>query len=268
MNKPLVFLSHISEEAELANLIKERIERDYLGMVRVFVSSDQASITVGGRWMTDVSAALLDARILLVLCSRRSVGQPWINSESGAGWIKEIPVVPICHTGLKAADLPIPLNLLRGIIASDMADWRRVYSLLAEQLGSHAPEPSDFEEFLNQIREFEQSYTELLAGEDSKLARLRYRAGYYLASMVREALHAATRLHGFNWWLQADDPERFFLHSTRLSDNVSFAPSVNVEIDWPAGSTGDYAQKLADKLIERLLEHVQGKDQARSPDVN
>ena len=40
MPKPKLFVSHVSEEAPLAGILKEHISRDFLGLLDVFVSSD------------------------------------------------------------------------------------------------------------------------------------------------------------------------------------------------------------------------------------
>jgi hypothetical protein len=157
MNKPKVFISHISEETRLAQLIKMQVSTDFLGMLDVFVSSDQVSISVGSKWLAEVDEALKDAQIELVLCSRHSVNRPWINFEAGAGWVKGIPIVPICHTGMRPVDLPIPLNMLQGITASEEAGWQKVYHLLASKLGSAVPN-ANFSNLLNDIRTFEQDY--------------------------------------------------------------------------------------------------------------
>jgi hypothetical protein len=39
------FLSHISEEAGAASVLKNALDRDFLGMLKVFVSSDTESIS-------------------------------------------------------------------------------------------------------------------------------------------------------------------------------------------------------------------------------
>ncbi len=157
MNKPKVFISHISEEGRIAQLIKSQVSADFLGMIDVFVSSDQVSISVGSKWLDEVDEALKDAQIELVLCSKHSVSRPWINFEAGAGWVKGIPIVPICHTGMRPVDLPIPLNMLQGIEASDPAGWQRVYNLLASKLGSAIPN-ADFNGLISDVRTFEQDY--------------------------------------------------------------------------------------------------------------
>lgn len=47
MDKKIVFISHITEEKELAVKTKELIEESFLGMIEVFVSSDEHSISLG-----------------------------------------------------------------------------------------------------------------------------------------------------------------------------------------------------------------------------
>lgn len=157
MDKPYVFVSHISQEAKLAELLKTQISHDFLGMIDVFVSSDSTSITVGSKWLNDIDAALKNAKVELIICSEDSVSRPWINFEAGAGWVKGIPIVPICHTGLRPVDLPIPLNMLQGIQASDSAGLQRVYELLAKQLGCAVPNQA-FADFIQSVKGFEREY--------------------------------------------------------------------------------------------------------------
>ena len=124
MDKPKVFISHITEERQLAELIKTQVQKDFLGLLDVFVSSDSISIAVGSKWLNEIrTEALQAAQVELILCSHDSVRRPWVNFEAGAGWVKGIPVVPVCHTGLRPVDLPIPLNMLQSIEASDKAGW-------------------------------------------------------------------------------------------------------------------------------------------------
>ena len=55
MDKPIVFISHITEEAELALKLKELIESSFLEMIEVFVSSDETSISAGSRWLDNIT---------------------------------------------------------------------------------------------------------------------------------------------------------------------------------------------------------------------
>jgi hypothetical protein len=47
MPKPLVFISHITEEKDIAGALKVLVESAFLGMIEVFVSSDPTSIRLG-----------------------------------------------------------------------------------------------------------------------------------------------------------------------------------------------------------------------------
>lgn len=157
MDKPIVFISHITQEVSLAELLKERISQDFLGMIDVFVSSDDNSILLGSKWLDNIGTALQTAKVEIVICSHDSIMKPWINFEAGAGWVKGIPIVPICHSGLRPVELPIPLNMLQGITANDQSGLKKLYSLLAAQLGASVPSQS-FDEFIEAVKKFEQQY--------------------------------------------------------------------------------------------------------------
>jgi TIR domain len=85
--KPTIFVSHINDEAEVAIWIKKSISELLLGGVQFFVSSDGTAIIGGDRWLTKIEEGLRDARVVLVLCSSRSVLRPWVNFEAGGAWI-------------------------------------------------------------------------------------------------------------------------------------------------------------------------------------
>jgi len=97
------------------------------------------------------------AQIELILCSKDSVKRPWINFEAGAGWIKGIPVVPICHTGIRPVDLPIPLNMLQAIEATDENGLKKVYTLLSKNLDSSTPNVN-FTKIIKEVKDFERDY--------------------------------------------------------------------------------------------------------------
>lgn len=157
MNKPEVFISHITEETKLAQIFKNYILEDFLGLVNVFVSSDGKSISVGGKWLNEIDAALQKAQIELILSSVDSIKRPWINFEAGAGWVKGIPVIPVCHTGMRPVDLPIPLNMLNAIQATDKKGLEQIYGVLSKQLGSTIPNV-DFTNMIQEVNNFEYEY--------------------------------------------------------------------------------------------------------------
>lgn len=110
-----VFISHISEEAEVAIVLKEWIESTFLGEYEVFVSSDSESIPAGTKWLEEMTKAITTSKIILLLCSPESIYRPWINFEAGCGWAQNKPVIPICYGGLTKGNLPPPINALQAL---------------------------------------------------------------------------------------------------------------------------------------------------------
>src|SRR5215472_602501 len=135
-SKPIIFISHISEEAKLAAILKAHVEADFIDTVRVYVSSDTESISAGENWLTSIDVALSDACIELILCSKASIKRPWVNFEAGAGWMRHIPVVPVCHTKFPPEDLPMPFRVLEAVEANQERGLQRIYRSIAERLES------------------------------------------------------------------------------------------------------------------------------------
>jgi len=158
MRKSLVFISHINAEKEIAIKFKELIEEHFLGLIDVFVSSDGKSIKMGKKWMSDISNALQGCVIEIMISSPISIQRPWINFEAGAGWVRNIPVIPLCHSGMTPSKLPIPLNLLQATKATDATGLQNIFSELANAIGAKTPEV-DLGEFIGIVGKFERQYT-------------------------------------------------------------------------------------------------------------
>lgn len=144
------FISHVSEEASVALELKEDLNRDFLGLLNIFVSSDIESIAAGDNWLNAVEEALRESAVLLMLCSPVSIRRPWINFEAGAAWALRIPIVPICHADLTPHDLPMPLSLRQGISIGDADALRRLYARLSDVLSCEVPE-TQFEDMAGRL---------------------------------------------------------------------------------------------------------------------
>jgi len=156
VGKPKIFVSHTSREAALALIFKSHLSQDFLGLVEIFVSSDLESISAGEDWLKSIKTALSESSILMVLCSRGSLSRAWVNFEVGAAWIKELPIIPICHSGLTLSELPVPFSTLQGIEANSVTGLKRLYAGVAKKLGSQIPN-KDFSAFTDEIVQFEKS---------------------------------------------------------------------------------------------------------------
>jgi hypothetical protein len=118
------------------------------------VSSDQTTIRAGSKWLDEVDKALKGADVLIVLASAESVGRPWVNFEAGAVWLRGIPVIPVCHSGMTPERLPVPLSMLQSVDAGDPAGLRKVYDAVAAQLKLSTP-PSDFKALAAELKALE-----------------------------------------------------------------------------------------------------------------
>ena len=157
MVKKNVFISHITEEKEIAQELKKLVESSFLGMIEVFVSSDGASIRRGQRWLEGITNALKKCDVEIILASPESVKRPWVNFEAGAGWIREIPVIPICHSGMTPSKLPPPLGTLQASVATDENELKLIFPVLADAIGCNLPPHTDFSSFINVVRTFEKT---------------------------------------------------------------------------------------------------------------
>jgi hypothetical protein len=169
MQKLSIFLSHITVESRLADLINDRLVRDFIGLVQVFESSDRLSIPAGTKWLSEVMTGLRGADLHIIICSPDSVSRPWIHFEAGVAHFRQIPIVPLCHGGLTCEQLPVPLSEYEGIQASDPEGLLALYRVIATFLGSSIP-VIDFHALAGEVDAFETQYAherELAGSKDS-----------------------------------------------------------------------------------------------------
>ena len=130
-----VFISHISEETSIAEVLRDWIESTFLGQCEVFASSDRENLPAGHNWIGEIDQALHSALAFVVLCSPASLMRPWINVQTGWAWIKGLPVMPICHSGLKKNDLPPQISSFHVMEIDSDSFVYEFLSRLAKHLG-------------------------------------------------------------------------------------------------------------------------------------
>jgi hypothetical protein len=146
-----MFISHISEERPIAIILKKWIESTFLGQRSVFISSDSDSIPAGSKWLDEINSALDSAKVLVILCSPASIKRPWINFEAGCGWIKRIPILPICHSGMTKSDLPLPLSLSQGLEIDEHIFGQHLFTSLAKHFKVKSVPQIDYSAFQNEL---------------------------------------------------------------------------------------------------------------------
>lgn len=165
----LIFLSHIHEEKELALLIKQALEKEFSGLMEVFVSSDGASIPAGVNFLTKIEDGLVNCVGAIYLISPISVKRNWVNFELGAVWVRNImsirstdigiPAIPICHSGISPVALPSPLNNLNAIQGNQASQLEFAFRSLQRVVGGEKVFKADFGMLATQVVEFERQYT-------------------------------------------------------------------------------------------------------------
>ena len=94
-NRSGIFISHVSEEFEMAARIKVLLQASLANTLPVFVSSDFLSIKSGEPWYDRILEGIRKSQVILCLLSPNSIERRWINFEAGVGVGSECPVVPV-----------------------------------------------------------------------------------------------------------------------------------------------------------------------------
>jgi len=156
MSKGVVFISHIKEEAEIAKLLKTTLEDKFLGVFSVFVSSHPLSIKLGDKWFDKMAISISQADLVIVICSPLSEKRPWINFEAGCGFGNKVPVIPLCHSGLKPGDLSLPLNVFQGAELNSLNTMQELFGRIANTFSIKPPKMND-QNFFDVITKYETS---------------------------------------------------------------------------------------------------------------
>ncbi len=157
VQKLSIFLSHITVESKLADSLRAHLLRDFIGLVEVFESSDRISIPAGKKWLQEITEALQKANLHVILCSKEATLRPWIQFEAGAAHLRGIPIIPLCHSGLTCAQLPVPLSEYEGVQISEPESLAAFYQAIANALGSDVPR-IDFKALAREVTTFEMEY--------------------------------------------------------------------------------------------------------------
>jgi|GEM_PF-3104918 len=137
--KPIIFISHIHEDAQIANLLKEYINNAFLGFFNIFVSSDGASIRAGDNWSANLEKALQEAEFVMVLISSRSIERRWIYFESGGAYFLGKRVIPVCIHDFSLSEIGLPLSWLEAIQGRDYDGSKSLIEEIARNFELNCP---------------------------------------------------------------------------------------------------------------------------------
>ena len=138
---PLIFISHAAcEDKDIASAFKDWIIKEYgLCGENVFVSSSPDSIKGRDFFATEISSALRNEDVMIVLLSKEAMKKRWIVFETGVGFGRANFLPPILCKGADINDLPEqdPLRFIQMKHASNKQEFEEVLKMLDAVLNMH-----------------------------------------------------------------------------------------------------------------------------------
>jgi len=159
---PLVFISHDTKDAEIAEAFSKLLSNVSAGMLKSFRSSDKKGtqgIEYGVEWFPEIMKKLKEASDIVCLLTQSSIDRPWILYEAGVAKGK-------LDTTVFGISLGLPLNKAsHGPFAQfqNCADDEESLTKLVMQLVKRLPNSEPVEEVVkDQVKTFKQKLSELL----------------------------------------------------------------------------------------------------------
>ncbi|HTU47349.1 MAG TPA: toll/interleukin-1 receptor domain-containing protein [Bryobacteraceae bacterium] len=129
-----VFISHLHEEAALAQCLREQLEKVFGAGEPCIEFFESSQIDPGGLWKDLLDHALADTKIAVVLASEQSVQAPWVNFETGRAWGRKL--VPVCHSGFPTVRLGgTPLSVPQALSTSNAGWFKRLVGYVEKEVG-------------------------------------------------------------------------------------------------------------------------------------
>ncbi len=103
-----IFISFVHEDELVAAAVKALIEAELKLPEKVFLSGDKTLVYAGDRWLDKITLALKEAKLVVLMLSKRSVRRPWVNFEAGGAWLTDKTIIPCCYGNQRKDSLPHP----------------------------------------------------------------------------------------------------------------------------------------------------------------
>ena len=146
-----VFISHVTDEAPIADALKVYLQRCFGHGFPVFVSSDYESIATGEEWFRAIETGLREAQVVIILLSRNSVDRRWINFESGLARGAGVRLLPLTISPFSPGDVGLPLSTLHVRTLDDVLAVEGVVQAIAEEAGLEPPVLPDAPAFIERL---------------------------------------------------------------------------------------------------------------------
>lgn len=156
----VLFLSHAASDKDLAIYLKDVIHKCF-PQLEVFVSSDPEDLPPGDPWVQTVLEKLAAARVLLLLATERGIGRRWVWFEMGAGWSRNLRIMPCCVGKVRKGQLPAPFSAYQAVNADEERDLQDLLEALAKEfsVSPRMPELPAVIKILNSLSQRAEEFT-------------------------------------------------------------------------------------------------------------
>lgn len=147
-----IFLSHASEDRELAAVLQAAINDAFPGAFQVFNAFEPDSIAISEDWRIKLKEAVQEATLLLVLLTPSAITKPWIYWETGGAFHRNIPIIPVIGPGCNDSGLPEQIRHLQAVSIQELKGLQQLFDQLAKQAGmTHLSRLCDLSETMRKI---------------------------------------------------------------------------------------------------------------------
>lgn len=124
-----IFISHVTEEQNVALSIKQLLKETYGDLLHIFISGN---LQMGSDWFDNVKKELINCDMVITLMSKYSYKRPWINIESGYAVMSNKKMIPICFNGFHISDLQFPYSSKNGFDILEKSGIMRFLNTLSD----------------------------------------------------------------------------------------------------------------------------------------
>jgi len=149
LHKPLMFISHASEDGALAHRLQHLIAQMFQDYFDIFYSSSVVSIHAGAKWREEIRKQLEESICVLVLLTSTSIERNWVMYEAGACWFatekKNKLLIPCLYN---LGDIPSVFGDVQAVNLRDVDGIRRLIETLKVYL-PFTPRNAEIEELID-----------------------------------------------------------------------------------------------------------------------
>lgn len=125
------FISHCSQDKEIADIFSEALKRITLDQISPWYSTESATNgLMPGIWFNQILSKISESQAVIALLTPNSINRPWVYFESGMGQaLQGCEVIPICFK-IKKYDILPPLGLYQCYQLDELASTEDFFTKL------------------------------------------------------------------------------------------------------------------------------------------